>query len=124
MQNSERHVNPALSCGLFEIDLVTLGFLKETILIVRREHLKEIRQWIDHIKDFVSSNNYQKLNKNCTEIEKKFIDELDKMGIDEVGQARMSFNIKKMLKTPLSIVGYAGKGLYEIIKVLGGQKGN
>jgi len=47
--------------------------------------MKEIRIWIDHIKEFVSNNNYNKLNKNCASIEKKFVEELDKMGIDEVG---------------------------------------
>lgn len=81
MLASQRHANPALTSGLYEIDLLTLDYLRKTILLIRHEHFRQIRQWIEHTKSFLSTANHSALVKRCDAVQQLYEDELEYAGV-------------------------------------------
>jgi len=127
MLSSPRHDNPALNCGLYEMDALTHSYLKEVVLLVRHEHFKEIRSWLEHAKDFLRAEHHSSLVKRCNSIEEKYHDELAAMGVDELKQARMVGSFVELqqrnLFSPLRIVGYAGRGISGVVHAIKGKAG-
>lgn len=79
--SSKRHANPALTSGLHEIDQLTLGYLRQTILLIRNEHFGQIREWIEHTKSFLNKENHKELVQRCDAVQQLYNDELEYVGL-------------------------------------------
>lgn len=53
--------NPALNCGLYQVDESTLQRFKLIVLTIRKQHLDDVAQWIKSTKKFVTEERHLEL---------------------------------------------------------------
>jgi len=51
---NNRFHNPALGSGLYQLDLQTLQCLKKIILVAQKQHVSQIRGWLQSVKSVIT----------------------------------------------------------------------
>lgn len=111
--------NPALDCGLHQIDESTLQDLRQIILTIRKQHLQQVETWLEHTKNFVSKENYAELCDKLAKLKNLLDDELSVLGVEDPRQQALILKILSKIGAPFIFVGHAGVGLFKLVAALG-----